>query len=447
MALNLYLLLISLTYLRPFELFFADLAFLRPMLILMLLSFAVTAGAAKGDRNVMTSQHKLILCSLVACIFTSRLLAEGVASGLDAMITFAPSWLLFYLTAQNIHNMAELKRVNAVIIGSLFVMCLMCIDCYHTGFMMDKLVMKEATSTHNPDFVMPLDGILAPADDKSGVYLWRTRSVGFLGDPNDLSQTLVAFFPLLLCFWHPGKKVRNFAVIVPVAAVFLYTIYLTKSRGAILGLAALMFIAFQRRAGTLAAMSLIGGALVAAMALNATGGREVSAGDESAAGRIEAWAAGIQFVQEHPLFGVGYALFGKFHSHTAHNTFVVTFGEIGLVGYWVWLGLIYVVWTQYRRVRATVSAGSEQERWLEHLKLAVAGFFTCSMFLSRAFEPPLFIMLGLAIGTLHATAGAEADPAKLSAMRQTVNWKMVVPFIMIATILAIHVFVFIQTRK
>jgi len=106
-----------------------------------------------------------------------------------------------------------------------------------------------------------------------------------------------------------------------------------------------------------------------------------------------------------------------------------------------------VVWTQYRRVRATVSAGSEQERWLEHLKLAVAGFFTCSMFLSRAFEPPLFIMLGLAIGTLHATAGAEADPAKLSAMRQTVNWKMVVPFIMIATILAIHVFVFIQTRK
>jgi putative inorganic carbon (HCO3(-)) transporter len=447
MALNLYLLLIGLTYVRPFELFLADLAFLRPMLVLMLLSFAVTSGQIKAGQSVLTSQHKWLLLGLGLCILTSRVLDEGFASGMDAMVTFAPSWLLFYLTAQNIHNMVDLKRVNVVILASLFAMCLMCIACYHTGFMKDQLVMKEVTSTSNPDFVMPLDGINAPADDKSGVYLWRIRSVGFLGDPNDFSQTLVAFIPFLLCFWQPGRKARNYLLIIPVAAVFLYTIYLTKSRGAVLGLGALLFIAFQKRAGTIVAIGLIVGVIVAATALNVTGGREVSAGDESAAGRIEAWAAGIQFVQEHPFFGVGYLRFGKFHSHTAHNTLVVTFGEIGLIGYWVWLGLIYVVWKQFRRLSALVTPGSDQARWLEHLKLSAGGFFTCSMFLSRAFEAPLFIMLGLAIGTLHAAAAAEHDPVKMNVLRQPVSWKLIVPFIMVVSILAVHTFVFIQTRK
>jgi hypothetical protein len=117
--------------------------------------------------------------------------------------------------------------------------------------------------------------------------------------------------------------------------VILGGIYLTHSRGALLGLAAILVFAFRKRIGLIP--SAIGGVLMLGgmIAAGATGGRDVSA----AAGedRMEAWSVGLQLIRSHPIFGVGYRHFTDFYTITAHNTIVVCAAEVGLIGLFSWM--------------------------------------------------------------------------------------------------------------
>ena len=59
--------------------------------------------------------------------------------------------------------------------------------------------------------------------------------------------------------------------------------------------------------------------------------------DESNAGRLDAWSAGLGMFRQQPFFGVGYNMFTDHNEITAHNSFVLCFAELGLFGYFIWL--------------------------------------------------------------------------------------------------------------
>ncbi len=442
MTFKLYLLLMALSYLRIFELFAPELAPLRPMLLLMLIVLGLSiSDLKKQGGSALSKQHQRLMWGIIAMVFISDAMAAGVGDAVGAVITFLPTPMLFFISGMNLTSMQRVKSTAAVIIGCLAILACMSIACYHTGFMVDTLTMKENGTGPDSGFAAVIEANDVPALDTSGRYLWRIRSVGFLGDPNDYAQTMVCFLPMLIAFWQPGRWMRTLFLLAPTASLLLYTIYLTRSRGSLLGLSALFFLGVRKRLGTLMTAGLVVGIFVGAMALNFTGGRAVSSQDESAGGRIEAWAQGLNMLTSYPIAGVGYHRFSDHHTHTAHNTLVVCFGELGLLGYWVWLALVIMVFTQLSRAADAALPGTDEQLWATRVKMSFIGFFVCSMFLSRAFEPQLFILLVISIGVWNAVCKQLQGTAQGVALAATMPWRSRTFFWAIGTILFFYVLV------
>ena len=77
----------------------------------------------------------------------------------------------------------------------------------------------------------------------------RLRALGLLNDPNDLAQTLVAAMPLVFLAWRRHRLFGNVLFVLLPAAAMLWAVVLTRSRGGLVALAALLWFTFALRAG------------------------------------------------------------------------------------------------------------------------------------------------------------------------------------------------------
>jgi len=69
---------------------------------------------------------------------------------------------------------------------------------------------------------------------------------------------------------------------------------------------------------------------------------EIDDHQSSARGRINSWETSLQMIRyNNPLLGVGKGQFNNYTSLVAHNAFLQQLGEMGLVGAYCWLGLMY----------------------------------------------------------------------------------------------------------
>jgi putative inorganic carbon (HCO3(-)) transporter len=230
----------------------------------------------------------------------------------------------------------------------------------------------------------------------------RVRALGYLNDPNDLAQALIAVGPLLWPFWRTGRFFRNLMLVIVPSMILLYGVFLTHSRGA--ATSALVIVALLsrekirrfRKTAPIAISILMAAAFSIA---GLSGGRGVSSGDESAAGRLAAWSAGFEMLKSSPLFGVGYGAFTDFHELTAHNSFVLCLAELGVAGFFCWLSLLAVTIWELRRVEALIAGQQEYEelaRWSLAVRFSLYAFLSGAFFLSRTYAPTLYITLGTA---------------------------------------------------
>ncbi len=174
-------------------------------------------------------------------------------------------------------------------------------------------------------------------------YLWgngtlrRLRGLGFVHDPNDLSQVMVSLVPCIF-LWKKKFLALNLLLLGIPIAVLLVGIYLTHSRGAMVAMAAVVLFSARRKVGLLPA-SLLAALLVAAMfALGWSGGRDISM--DSGADRLDLWYDGIESLKAHPIFGMGLGNFVDKYGITAHNSVVICAAELGVVGLFFWILLI-----------------------------------------------------------------------------------------------------------
>ncbi|GAA0715630.1 O-antigen ligase family protein [Dokdonella soli] len=395
MSYALYLLYLVLTYLRPIETYAPDLADYRPMLWLWALAFIFAAGRAGARREIAARPLFLGLMLLLTAAIAASLLARMWLGGaIDALVEFSTAAMLFVLTCLNLTSIARVRRTCTVIVLCMLVISALTIAAYHDGFMMDQLVLSQSTDAE--DALAPINVPTAPAEDTSGETLWRVRYLGFLNDPNDLAQAIIVVLPLLWVTWRRGRGLRNMVLIGVPTATLLYSLYLTHSRGGLLGLAAIFIFGMRRMLGT-TRMALL--AIVVAVGVNAadfSGGRRFSTGEESANDRIEAWYSGIQMLKAHPLFGVGYGSFTDFHpERTAHNSFVLCFSELGLLGFFAWTALLVVAFRELGEAVRRTPAGSFEHRITSALRYSLIGFLTCAWFLSRTYQPELYLLLAL----------------------------------------------------
>jgi O-antigen ligase len=367
----------------------------------------------------------LVLSMMLSVMWADRWLGAPV----HVIQAFGPVLTLFLLVIWNVNSLRRLRITGAVLVLLAMVLVGQGVAAYHFGYMQDKLLLRGTGD--------PGDDDQSPAETDDPV---RVRALGLMNDPNDLALVLVAILPFLGLAWRKGRTIRNALLLGLPAAFLVYGIYLTRSRGGMLGILAVVFGGLVGRMSRTKALVATGVMAAIFLAANFTGGREVSTSEESAARRLDAWSEGLDMFRSSPLLGVGYLNFTEHNDLTAHNSFVLCFAELGAVGYFFWLALLVVAILQTKQVRQCLNDGSDGDamrRYAKVLLSSFAGMLVAAFFLSRSYNPILYLLVGLAF----ASTVVGGKSGQLLALPSWGKMSRLVTALEFASIVAIYVFV------
>jgi O-antigen ligase len=324
-----------------------------------------------------------------------------IAGTMFALKGFGKVILLYFLISINLRTIRQVKGfIAAIIIGTLFI-AVHGILQIHTG---------AGFGGQAPLYI--------PQENA-----YRTIAFGFFNDPNDVAQALVVVLPFLINGIHrPGITAPRRLLNLFLAGVVGYAVYLTGSRGGWLALAVVMISYFllnfrqKKLSIVLAGLALVGLLGVAPSRVSSGGVH-----DASARGRIVAWGDGIHMLKSSPIFGVGMGRFSEYAStiQVAHNSFVQCWAEVGLFGYFWWLGILYASVKDSYRLGKDRPEDPEKDPEREEtariariLLCAFIGYLTASIFLTRTYKSELFILVAV-IAAMHAMRVREGAPQPL----------------------------------
>jgi len=423
---------IALTFVGPEQVFPVAWATYRPMLWLAILALIASIGSVRPGTAIFRFQQTYGLSLFVIVVVFSQVVQMWLGGALLAFEKFFPSAIVYYLLVLNANALKRVRLVAFTIVVAAIFLLGEAIRAYYTGWGGALFLLKEGI--YSGDVLVG--------------NLTRIRALGFLNDPNDFAQYLVVMLPLIWLAWSRRKVFRNLLFVLLPTAYVLYGIYLTHSRGALLGLAVVLLLALQPRLGRFGATIVALGTILAMAALNFAGGREISV--SAGVDRLELWSTALQLFKQSPIFGVGYGGFTDYAEQTAHNSFLLCLAELGVVGFTVWLLLIVTTVQDLKgltqepgntappepedeqtrnpgirlekqdrssNLRAfspqfssgTASLMEEAQpnasttdpiviaRWARAIRLSLFGFLATAWFLSRTYEVTLYLLIGLAV--------------------------------------------------
>lgn len=171
----------------------------------------------------------------------------------------------------------------------------------------------------------------------------RARWVGLFDGANSTALLFVFLMPFLFEYlispWNIGYK----AISIASGYLLLMGFYLTNSRGGFISLLVVVFAFISTKLKGKKGI-VFGLILLLALLAVAAPSRMTSIDDhkKSTRGRIYSWDQALHVVRYHnPFFGVGKGQFKKYSRFDAHNAFLQQLAETGLIGIFLWLGLIY----------------------------------------------------------------------------------------------------------
>jgi hypothetical protein len=251
-------------------------------------------------------------------------------------------------------------------------------------------------------------------------------------DSNDVGMLLVCTLPLCAYFTRHATRGIVRVLAFCIAILFVFTIAKTGSRGAFLGLIAVgAYVLLRFRTVHPSTRFAVVGLATALLFVGATTKYWTQMGtilhpsadynwngtDEQ--GRMNIWKRGIDYAEERPLTGVGIASFniaegtisplarrqeyGKgLKWSSPHNSFVQVLAELGVPGFvvFVWM-LVAAFRTATRMARAALRRGARAARIGELAQAhaaALAGYVVSGFFLSQAYAPYLYFVIGMIIG-------------------------------------------------
>jgi O-antigen ligase len=134
-------------------------------------------------------------------------------------------------------------------------------------------------------------------------------------------------------------------------------------------------------------------------------GRADASADDSTLARLGCACAGIKMLLSSPLLGVGYARFNEHHGQTAHNSYILAAGELGVPGALLFAFILYLAVKVPVTILRLETAADPETRTVRALALAVLASFAGGavgiFFLSWTYHYVLWIHIGLS-GALFA---------------------------------------------
>jgi O-antigen/teichoic acid export membrane protein/O-antigen ligase len=282
--------------------------------------------------------------------------------------------------------------------------------------------------------------------------LQEGRVQGGTGDPSFFAATQLIALPLILVLITQTRSLLPRLFLYVAALVNIASVLSTVSRGGFVELVAVGLIVilmphnslFRSRKHKMVAMvALLAGTTVFFVhyqrdllpRLQTIWVRNV---DPSASGRLNIWPAALGQFESHPVAGVGYGgwldisvdqifrspeieLHG-FHVHPeeAHNVFLGTATDLGLVGLFLFSGLLIATAMALRRTAARARQLGEVliARVSSALLVGLLGWCVGSLFIETETSRPLWIVIGLSLALpklLETSAEVETERAVVGA--------------------------------
>ncbi len=251
---------------------------------------------------------------------------------------------------------------------------------------------------------------------------------GIYADENNFAMLFVVVLPFVwfLSFTLRNKLLRwGMWLIIPFG---WHAIFLTGSRGGLVGIAATMAIMVVRMKAKWLGLLMVPAFAIAfvwqgGVLQERAGTIAEYESDGSAVGRLQAWEAASRMMLDHPITGIGIGAFGAafpdYSTHqprAAHNTFFQIASESGLVAGLGYLCLVAVnllaLWRNGKRLQRQRNPDGTLPAlyWInESVLVGFSGLVVCSMFLSlQLFE--IFYCLTVMVNALMYLVWKEEQP-------------------------------------
>lgn len=248
------------------------------------------------------------------------------------------------------------------------------------------------------------------------VAVRRMCGTGIFNDPNDLGLALVVAMPIC-CFWLGDPERRAFRpAVLGLLALFFYALILTQSRGGLLAFLAMAAVLAASRFGLGRTLVLAALALPPVLVLSASRITTISSDEATAQSRIALWNEGFDHFRTSPLFGIGMDNYHHLSSHVAHNSFIHSYSELGLLGGTLFLGGFYFALRGLWQARPSQLAFEEDDldpdllRFHPYLLAMLVAYMVGISFLSLCYIVPTYLILGAVIVYLRLVQQSQPVP-------------------------------------
>ncbi len=396
----------ALYYIRPFE-WSEALQGVPVFLCLGVISIlALLVAWMTGRIRLFRHKTDVMMIGFVASIAISHIGHGYLGGAFRSVLNFLPSIVGYFLVAYGIDSRKKIQG---------FIVLLVCL----TSFLAYEAHVQSTQGMTHGGMQAYIQFHSDPDGEKIGTP--RARWFGPFNDPNDLGLALVLPVPFLI-----NRLLNRRLVLASLSLpLLIYGLYLTNSRGAMLSLLASVFTFLILRYRSMKGAAL--GAILAAVLLVLGPSRmvQMSGGDASAYGRVEAWHAGFQMFKSSPLFGVGKGMFTDFHPITAHNTYLLVLAELGIIGLFFFIGFFYynLQWTRLFVLKQPPYNDRITDRDLLSATMGcLTGLLVSITFLSRAYFELIYIMVAFASVLVTANAG-KAENCKYASTAPSLKLK------------------------
>jgi O-antigen ligase len=215
----------------------------------------------------------------------------------------------------------------------------------------------------------------------------RSRWIGIFDGPGVFCVLFTISLPFVLQELGKEFSVWRRTLSGILLLLLLGAIYATGSRGGLVASLSLIGLHGMWRTGV-SMRAIVVSCGLALLIYSFAPAHLTTIRDQSHSGqhRVEMWAEGLDMVKEAPVFGIGR---GNFQAYTsmliAHNSAVQMVGETGLVGLFLWVGLIYVsVKGAVAYLKSTEKP--EEKTFCAALILSVIGYLISALFVTLEYE-------------------------------------------------------------
>lgn len=308
-----------------------------------------------------------MVAGFVLAMMLSHVRHGWLGGTIVAFREFLPIFVGYYLSAHAINSEKQLKFILFVIVSC-------------TSFLAIE-AMNEVQNGVSYFGIEPMN------------YLGEIRVMwlGPFSDPNDLGMLFVLVVPFLVNnLFEKKRRIITFGLIL----LNIYGIILTNSRGAMLSLMASIACYLVLRYRSLRGLWLGLAIALIIVLFGPSRMSQMSASEDSAHGRLDAWYAGYLMFTSYPIFGVGKGQFIEYHNLTAHNSFVLVTSELGFFGAFFFAGVFYFTLMKCYRFFAKGEMNNDAYKIYCACSSSLIGIMSAMFFLSRSYMLLPYLMVG-----------------------------------------------------